>query len=67
MTTAAGVDIQHLVAKLDAISNALATVDGNMEHLVNGLAEIEEIARHCNQGMEPAALLLIADIAKGLR
>lgn len=65
--TPAGVDIQDLVAKLDRIANALATVDANAANIAAGLAQIEEIARTCKQGTEPAALLRIADAAKRLR
>lgn len=62
-----GVDVQHLVEKLDAVSNALATVDARIADRTKGLAEIEDIALRCRQGLEPVALLMIAEIARKLK
>ena len=66
-TIVRGVDVQHLVTKLDSVANALATVDANAQQIAEGLAQIEALARHCEPGLEFAALLRIEAIARRLR
>lgn len=67
MTTTAGIEVQELVANLDKVANALATVDARIADVAKGLGEIEDIATRCRQGTESVALLMIAEIARKLR